>query len=59
MDADPPFVLAVGVNVAVRVNPLPLMLDSVPPLTTTSPLVPSHANVLPGSSEKVKVMVAV
>ena len=51
--------LAVGVKVAVRVKPVPLIAPKVPPVTTTSPVVPFHANVLPGSSLKVKVMVAV
>ena len=51
--------LAVGVKVAVRVRPLPLIAPSVPPVTTTSPAVPFHVKVPPGSSLKVKVMVAV
>jgi len=51
--------LAVGVKVAVRVNPVPLMAPKVPPLTTTSPALPSHVKVEPGASLKVKVMVAV
>ena len=51
--------LAVGVKVALRVRPLPLMAPKVPPLTTTSPLLPSQVKVVPGSSLKVKVMVAV
>ncbi len=51
--------MAVGVKVAVRVRPEPLMAERVPPETTTSPVVPSQTKELPGSSEKVKVMVAV
>ena len=51
--------LAVGVKVAVRVKPAPLIAPKVPPLTTTSPAEPSQAKVDPGSSLKVKVMVAV
>ena len=48
--------LALGVNVAVRVNPLlPIMVDRLPPLTTTS----ANVNVAPGSSENVNVIVAV
>ncbi len=54
-----PELLAVGVKVAVRVRPEPEMAESVPPETTTSPEVPSQTKELPGSSEKVKVMVAV
>ena len=34
-------------------------MRSVPPVTTTSPLLPSHAKLSPGSSLKVKVTVAV
>ena len=52
-------VSAKGVNTAVRVRPVPEMAPNVPCVTTTSPVVPFHANVLPGSSENVKVMVAV
>ena len=51
--------LAVGVKVAVRVRPLPLISLSVPPVTAMSPAVPSHAKLVAGSSLKVKVMVAV
>ena len=47
--------LAEGVKNAVRVRPVPLMVPRLPLLTTTSLLV----NVVPGSSLKVKVMVAV
>jgi hypothetical protein len=46
---------AVGVNVAVRVRPVPVMPLSVPPLTTRS----LSVKLAPGSSLKVKVMVAV
>ena len=51
--------LAVGVNTAVRMSPVPLMAPSVPPVTATSPVVPFHAKLVPGSSLKVKVMLAV
>ena len=51
--------LAVGVNTAVRVRPVPLMAPRVPPVTTTSPVVPSQAKLEPGSSENVKVILAV
>ena len=54
-----PELLAVGVKVAVRVRPVPEIAPSVPPVTTTSPVVPSQVKVLPGSSEKEKVIVAV
>ena len=37
---------------------MPLIAPSVPPLTTTSPLVPSQLNVAPGSSLNVNVIVA-
>ena len=50
---------AVGVNTALRVNPVPLMAPSVPPVTATSPTEPFQTKLLPGSSEKVKVMLAV
>ena len=59
MPALPEAKLAEGVNRAVRVRPVPLMAPRVPLLTTTSPLVPSQVKLLPGSSLKVKVMVAV
>ena len=51
--------LAVGVKVAVRVRPLPLISLSVPPVTTTSPSEPFQAKLMPGSSLNEKVMVAV
>ena len=54
-----PLLLAVGVKVAVRVRPVPEMAERVPPATTTSPVVPSQTNELPGSSENVKVIAAV
>ena len=50
--------LAVGVKVALRVRPLPLMAPSVPPVTLMSPVLPSQAKLAPGSSLKVKVMAA-
>ena len=59
MDAVPALVLADGEKVAVRVSPVPVMAESVPPETLTSPVVPFQEKELPGSSEKVKVMVAV
>ena len=52
-------VLAVGVKVAARVSPVPLIAPNVPPETLMSPVEPSQTNVLLGSSLKVKVMVAV
>jgi len=55
----PDTTLAVGVNVAVRVKPVTLMLPSVPPLTTTSPELDAQTKLLPGSSLKVNVMLAV
>ena len=51
--------LLVGVNVAERVRPEPLIAPRLPPVITTSPDVPSQAKLVPGSSENVKVMVAV
>ena len=45
----------VGVKVAVRVRPLPLIVPSVPPVKLTSLL----TKLDPGSSLKLKVMVAV
>ena len=59
MEAVPAFVLADGVKVAVRVRPEPVMAERVPPVTATSPVVPSQVKDLLGSSEKVKVMEAV
>ena len=59
MLAEPLFWLAVGVKVAVRVSPVPLMAPKVPPEIVKSPTVPFQAKLVPGSSEKVKVMVAV
>ena len=50
--------LAVGVKVAVRVSPDPLMAPRVPPVTTTSPVVPSQLKPV-GASLKVNVIVAV
>ena len=51
--------LAVGVNTAVRVRLAPWMALKVPPVTTKSPVDPSHAKLVPGSSENVKVIFAV
>ncbi len=51
--------LAVGVKTAVRVRPVPLMAPKVPPEATRSPELPSHAKLVLGSSENVKVMLAV
>ena len=59
MLAVPETTLAVGVKVAVRVKPVPLMLLKVPPLSTTSPALEAHTKLLPGSSLNVKVMAAV
>ena len=51
----------VGVRSAVRVSGLPVVLSApkVPPVTTKSPLVPFQTKLVPGSSLKVNVMVAV
>ena len=57
--AVPETTLAVGVKVAVRVKPVPLILPKVPPLTSTSPALDAHTKLLPGSSLNVKVMAAV
>ena len=54
-----PFWLAAGVNMAVRVRPVPLIAPRLPPTITKSPVVPSQAKLVLGSSEKVKVMLAV
>ena len=48
-------VFAEGLNVAVRVSPVPLMAVKVPDAKVTSPEVPFHVNELPGSSENVNV----
>ena len=59
MLAEPLDKLAVGVNVPVLVSPVPLIALKVPPEIVRSPVVPFQAKLVPGSSEKVKVMVAV
>ena len=59
MLAEPVDKLAVGVKTALRVRPVPLIALKVPPDTVKSPAVPSQAKLVPGSSEKVNVMVAV
>ena len=59
MLAEPLAKLAVGVNVPVRVRPVPLIAPKVPPETAISPAVPFHEKLVPGSSETVNVMVAV
>ena len=59
MLAEPLFWLAVGVKVAVRVSPVPLIAPRVPPETVRSPVVPFHAKLVPGSSENENVMVAI
>ena len=59
MLAEPEARLGVGVKVAVRVRPDPLIAPSVPPETTTSPALPSQLKDEPGSALKVNVMVAV
>ncbi len=59
MLAVPEFTPGVGVNAAVRVPPVPAMALKVPLLSVTSPVVPFHTNVVPGSSLNVKVMLAV
>ena len=51
--------LAGGLKTAVRVSPVPLIAPKVPPVTTTSPVAPSQEKLEPGSSENVKVMLAV
>jgi hypothetical protein len=57
--AEPLDKLAVGVKIDVRVSPIPLTAPKVPPETVRSPVVPFQAKLVPGSSEKVKVMFAV
>ena len=59
MLAEPLVKLAVGVKTAVRVRPVPLIAPKVPPETVRSPVAPFHTKLVPGSSEKVNVMVAV
>ena len=59
MLAEPLDKLAVGVKVAVRDNPVPLIALKVPPDIVKSPAVPFQAKLVLGSSEKVNVMVAV
>ena len=51
--------LTVGVNTAVRVSALPTMALKEPPETNTSPALPFHVKLPPGSSENVNVMMAV
>ena len=46
-------------KVAVRTSPVPEIAPRVPPETVTSPAEPSQLKLAPGSSLKVKVMVAV
>ena len=57
--AEPLDKLAVGVNIPVLVSPVPLIALKVPPEIVRSPTVPFQTKLVPGSSEKVKVMVAV
>ena len=52
-------ILAVGVNVPVRVRPVPLIAPRVPPEIVRSPVVPFQVKLVPGSSENVNVIVAV
>ena len=59
MLAEPLSILAVGVNVPVRVRPVPLIALKVPFKIVRSPAVPFQAKLVPGSSEKVNVRVAV
>ena len=59
MLAEPLSILAVGVNVPVRVRLVPPIALKVPFKIVRSPAVPFQAKLVPGSSEKVKVMVAV
>ena len=58
MLAEPLDKLAVGVNTAVRVRPVPLIAPKVPPETVKSPAVPFQVKLVPGSSENVNVIVA-
>ena len=59
MLAEPLDKLTVGVKTAVRVRPVPLIVPKLPPDTVKSPEVPFQAKLVPGSSENVKVIVAV
>ncbi len=59
MLAEPLDKLADGVKTAVRVRPVPLIALKVPLEIVRSPIVPFQVKLVPGSSEKVKVMVAV
>jgi hypothetical protein len=59
MLAEPLDKLAVGVKTAVRVSPVPLIAPKEPPEIVRSPTVPFQVKLVPGSSEKVKVMLAV
>ena len=59
MLAEPLDKLAVGVKVAVRVRPVPLIALKVPPEIVRSPAVPFQVKLVPGSSENVNVIVAV
>ena len=59
MLAEPLDKLAVGVNTAVRVRPVPLIAPKVPPEIVKSPAVPFQVKLVPGSSENVNVIVAV
>ncbi len=59
MLAEPLDKLAVGVKAAVRDSPVPLITLRVPPEIVRSPVVPFQAKLVPGSSEKVNVIVAV
>jgi len=56
MLAEPLDKLAVGVNIPVRVRPVPLIAPRLPPEIVRSPVVPFQAKLVPGSSEKVNVM---
>ena len=58
MLAEPLTKLAVGVNVPVRVSPVPLIAPRVPPEIVRSPAVPFQVKLDPGSSEKVNVIAA-
>ena len=59
MLAEPLDKLAVGVNVAVLISPVPLIALKVPPVTKRSPADPFQVKLVTGSSENVNVMVAV